>query len=152
MTLRTSITASKFFPSIIILHLNCLQNIPLPIQQLTIQSPQGTHPKKHLNSKVHIFHYFFTKKLYFITTIQFKLVVGIICIYVPILLYFQFFNLFVQISEIGDHTFSISHKNEDPSPLRVPKSNRMKYHCPTKWVPCHLAIIKHETNKSLKSH
>ena len=86
------------------------------------------------------------------TTIQFKLVVGIICIYVPILLYFQFFNLFVQISEIGDHTFSISHKNEDPSPLRVPKSNRMKYHCPTKWVSCHLAIIRHETNKSLKSH
>ena len=27
--------------------------------------------------------------------------------------------------EIGGHTFSISHKNEDPSPLRVQKRNRM---------------------------
>ena len=49
---------------------------------------------------------------------------GINYIYNPILLYFQFFNLFVQICEISGHTFSISHKNEDPSPLWVQKSNR----------------------------
>ena len=64
----------------------------------------------------------------------------------------KFFNLFVQICEISRDTFSIYHKNEDPSPLQVQKSNRMKYHCPTKWVSCHLAIIRHETNMTLKFH
>ena len=52
-------------------------------------------------------------------SIQSKLVMGINYIYNSILLYFQFLNLFVQINEIGGHTFSISHKNEDPSQLYV---------------------------------
>ena len=64
----------------------------------------------------------------------------------------KFFNLFVQICEISGDTFSIYHKKEDPSPLQVQKSNRMKYHCTTKWLSCHLAIISHETNMTEKFH
>ena len=63
---------------------------------------------------------------------------------------FNFFYPFVQICKISGNTFSIFDKNQDPSTLRVQKSNRMKYHCCTKWVSCHLAIIRHETNMTLK--
>ena len=55
------------------------------------------------------------------TAIRSKLVTGINYIYNSILLYFQFLNLFVQICEIGGHTFSISHKSEDPSPTLTAK-------------------------------
>ena len=78
---------------------------------------------------------------YLIIAIQSKLVMGIICIYSPILLCFNFFYPFAQICEIGWYTFSISHKNEDPSPLQVQKSNRMKYGQKTKWVLSHSVII-----------
>ena len=63
-----------------------------------------------------------------------------------------FFYPFAQICEIGWYTFAISHKNEDPSPLQVQKSNRMTYGCNTKWVPSRLAIISCETNMTPKSH
>ena len=49
--------------------------------------------------------------------IQPKPVPGIICAYDPILLTFHFFYPVVQIWEIECKTFSISHKNEDPSPF-----------------------------------
>ena len=61
-----------------------------------------------------------------------------------------FFNPFVQICEISWYTFSNSHKNEDPSPLQVQKSNSMRYGCHTKWVPSYLVIIGHETNMTHK--
>ena len=61
-----------------------------PTEQVTIQCPQE-NPKQHLNPKVHIFHYFFAKKSYLITTIQFKQVAGIICIDGPILIYLKIF-------------------------------------------------------------
>ena len=63
-----------------------------------------------------------------------------------------FFYTFAQICEISWYTFSISHKNEHPSPLQVQKSNIMKYGCQTKWVLSHLVIIRHETNMALKPH
>ena len=59
---------------------------------------------------------------------------------------------FAQICEISWYTFSISDKNEDPSPLRVQESNRMTFGCHTKWVPSHLEIIRCETNMTQKSH
>ena len=65
---------------------------------------------------------------------------------------FNFFYPFVQICEIGQETFSISHKNQDPSPLQVQKSNRMKYDSQTEWVSSHSVMISHEPHMSLKSH
>ena len=101
--------------SISVLHQNCSKNIPLSNRTGNkYNAHKRTYPKQHLNPKVHIFHYVFAKKSYLIRAIQSKLVMGINYIYNSILLYFQFFNLFVQICEIGGHTFSISHKNEDP--------------------------------------
>ena len=63
---------------------------------------------------------------------------------------FIFLEPHEQICEIGGHT--ISDKNEDLSQLQVQKSNRMKYHYHIKWVSCQLAIIRLETNMTLKSH
>ena len=85
-----------------------------PAEQVTIQCPQETSPKTTLKPKSSHFSLLFCQKSYLITTIQFKLVAGIICIYGPILLYFKIFYLFVQICEISCDTFSIYHKNEDP--------------------------------------
>ena len=64
----------------------------------------------------------------------------------------KFSYSFVQMCEIVCYTFPISHKNEGPSPLQVQKSNRMKYDSHTKWVSYQLAIIRHETDMTLKSH
>ena len=77
---------------------------------------------------------------------------GINCTYDPISLSFQFFYPFVQICKIGWETFSTSHKNQDPSPLPVGKSNRMKYDSQTEWVSSHSVMISHEPHMSLKSH
>ena len=63
---------------------------------------------------------------------------------------FNFFYPFVPICEIGPNTLTISHKNEDPSPLQVQKSNRMKYDTQTKWVSSHLAIVRFKTDMTLK--
>ena len=91
LTLCTSITASKVFPSIIMLHLNCSQNIPLSNTTATNTSPTRELTLNSTYPKVHIFHYFFGKKSYLITQIQFNLVMGIICIYDSISPHFQFF-------------------------------------------------------------
>ena len=57
----------------------------------------------------------------------------------------------VKICEIDEKSFSITHKNKDPSPLQVQKSNRMKYDSQTKWVSSPSIIIRHQTHTSLKS-
>ena len=105
--------------SISALHLNCTKTFLFPIEQVTIQSPQEN--SQHLNSKVDIFHYVFTKRSYFITTIQFKLVAGIICIYVPILLYFIFLtHLTYNVQLVGTH-FQFHRKMSTPHHYKCKK-------------------------------
>ena len=61
----------------------------------------------------------------------------------------SFFYPVFQICEIGYKTFSTSHKNEDPSPLGLQKSKRMKYDSQIKRVSPHSVMIRHETHVSL---
>ena len=65
---------------------------------------------------------------------------------------FNFCYPFVQMCKIGWKTFSTSHKNQDPSPLQVQKSNRMKYDSQIEWVSSHSEMITHVPHVSLKSH
>ena len=82
--------------SISILHQNCSKNIPL-----SNRTGNNTMPTRELTQnntytqKFTFFTTFFAKKSYLITTIQFKLVAGIICIYGPILLYFKNFLIYL---------------------------------------------------------
>ena len=46
--------------------------------------------------------------------------------------------------------FQFQTKMRTPHNSQVQKSNRMKYHYHTKWVSCQLAIIRLETNMTLK--
>ena len=62
-----------------------------PTEQVTIQCPQENSPKTTFKRKSSHFSLLFAKKSYLITTIQFKLVAEIICIYGPILLYLKIF-------------------------------------------------------------
>ena len=57
----------------------------------------------------------------------------------------------MEVGQIFSNTFSNVSKNHDPSPLQVQKHNRVKYDSHTKWVSYQLAIIRHQTDMTLKS-
>ena len=61
-------------------------------------------------------------------------------------------SILIEVGQIFANTFSNVSKNHDPSPHSVQKSNRMKYDSHTKWVSHQSAIIRHETDMTLKSH
>ena len=77
----------------------CIKIVPktflFPIEQVTIQCPQESSPKTALKPKSSHFSLLFAKKSYLIRTIQCKLVTGINYIYNSILLYFQFFFIYL---------------------------------------------------------
>ena len=68
--------------------------------------------------------------------------------------YHSHFNssILTEVGQIFSNTFTNVSKNHDPSPLRLQKSNREKYDSHTKWALHQSAIIRHETDMTLKSH
>ena len=116
--------ATKLFKNIPLS--NRTGNNTIPTSELTLD--------QHLNSKVHIIHYFFCHQVPSYDSNLIQTSYGHqLHLVTPLLQYFQFFNLFVQICEIGGHTFSNVHtKFMTPHHFKLQISNRMSISLPHK--------------------